>query len=124
MDECSWIEGYRELVSILHGLTQQGKRVIISGTESISLEYLKYSDLIHRIKIIHTTYFSFAEFCKVFNRSQNYDSCIEYLKIGGLFKDYVITSFYSLKDYVDKALISNVSAYVHEINPELGTVKK
>lgn len=119
IDEFSWIEGYGRLASVLHGLTQQGKRVIISGTESISLEYLKYGDLIHRIKIIHTTYFSFEEFCKVFSRNQNYDSCVEYLKVGGLFEDYVIASFHSLKDYVDNALISNVSAYVHEITPEL-----
>lgn len=119
VDEFSWIKGYEELAAVLHGLTQQGKRVIISGTESISLEYLKYGDLIHRVKIIHTTYFSFGEFCKVFSRGQNYDSCMEYLKIGGLFEDYVITSFHSLKNYVDKALISNVSAYVQEIDSKL-----
>ncbi len=119
VDSFSWVDGYSELASVLHGFVQQGKRVIISGAESVSLEYLKYDKLIHRVKIIHTTYISFDEFCEVFDREQNYDSCIEYLKTGGLFKSCVVDSFYSLKEYVNEAMVNNVSSYVHELTPEL-----
>lgn len=119
VDAFSWVDEYDELASVLHGFVQQGKRVIISGAESVSLEYLKYDKLIHRVKIIHTTYISFDEFCEVFDREQNYDSCIEYLKTGGLFKDYAVDSFHSMKKYANEAIVDNVSSYVHELTPEL-----
>lgn len=119
VDSFSWIDGYGDLASVLHGFVQQGKRVIISGAKSVSLEYLKYDKLIHRVKIIHTTYISFDEFCEVFDREQNYDSCIEYLKTGGLFKDCAMDSFHSMKKYVNEAIVDNVSSYVRELTPEL-----
>jgi len=38
---------------------------------------------------------------------------------GGLFKGCAVDSFHSLKKYVNEAIVDNVSAYVHELAPEL-----
>ena len=64
LDEYTWIANRKEseLDGFLYTLVSHGKRVIITGTESLSLEALKAGPLIHRAITLHTTHMSFSEY--------------------------------------------------------------
>ena len=111
IDEYSWISDREELDKYLFILVQNGKRVIITGTESVTLEYLKYGALIHRTEVKHVTYFSYEEFCRVNSEKPSLQVCEKYLREGGLFKDYTINTYSSMKQYVKTAIIDNLVAY-------------
>lgn len=111
LDEYSWVKGRETLDGLLYTLVQNGKRVIITGTESITLNYLKYGNLIHRLIIEHVTYFSYHEYCRLNNKALTLKSCEEYLEKGGLFEDYIVTNYNSMLDYIKTAIIDNLVAY-------------
>lgn len=114
IDEYSWIKDREKLDGFLFTLVQQGKRVIITGTESIILTYLNYGDLIHRLDIEHVTYFSYEEYCNLHSYEISLRSCESYLKQGGLFESYVINNYNSMSNYVKTAIIDNLVAYCGE----------
>ena len=64
LDEYTWIENRKnsELDGFLFTLASHGKRVVVTGTESLSLEALKTGPLIHRAITLHTTHMSFADY--------------------------------------------------------------
>jgi predicted AAA+ superfamily ATPase len=120
IDEYPWIRGRENLDAYLYTLVENGKRVIVSGTESIVLEYLNYGRLIHRVIVVQTNYFSYSEYRRLFRKEKTKESCLEFLRTGGVFEDYVIDSFSSLREYVKTAIIDNVSAYVgNEIDEKI-----
>lgn len=112
IDEYGWIKGREQLDEVLYSLVQDGKRIIITGTESITLEYLNYNRLIHRVEMIHTTLFSYEEYCRLAGVEPSKKSCEDYLKYGGVFKDYAIKNFESMQNYIETAIIDNLAGYM------------
>lgn len=112
IDEYSWINDRRDLDYYLATAVYKGKRVVITGTESISLDFLNYSTLNHRVSMLHTTMFTYDEYLRVFKKEHNKSSCYEYLKSGGLFKDHILKTFDDMKDYVEEAVVYNLANYL------------
>lgn len=116
LDEYTWIMGRQEskLDAFLYTLTSYGKRVIVTGTESLSLEALKSGALIHRAITIHTTHMSFSEYCRLYNKPMNQKVCDTYLTRGGIFENYVINNEYTMTRYIEEAIIANLKGYVRD----------
>ena len=119
LDEYTWINGRKEseLDGFLYTLANNGRRVIITGTESISLEALKTGPLIHRAITIHTTHMSFPEYCRIYAKPMDQDTCDAYLTQGGIFESYVINNEHTMADYIEAAIIANLKGYVRDYRP-------
>lgn len=111
IDEYSWIRERSYLDKYLYTAIQDGKRIAITGTESITLDFLNYGDLIHRVDMVHCTLFSYSEYCRLNNLELCKASCEEYLKFGGTFSEYAIKNFETMKNYIKTAIIDNLVAY-------------
>jgi predicted AAA+ superfamily ATPase len=125
IDEYTWIEGRNdsELDGFLYTLVNHGKRVVITGTESLSLEALKSGSLIHRAITIHTTHMSFPEYCRLYNEPMNQTICDRYLTQGGIFENYVITNEHTMANYIESAIIANLKGYVRDYRPMFDDTK-
>ena len=113
IDEYSWIKDRKDLDFFLYTLVQNGKRVAITGTESITLDFLNYGNLIHRVDMIHVNLFTYEEFCRLYDKEPTKESCKEYLMFGGVFKEYAITNYNSMKNYIKTAIIDNLVGYMN-----------
>lgn len=111
LDEYSWIKNREDLDAYLFTMVQNGKRVIVTGTESIIIENLRYGELIHRTLTLHVTYFSFSEYCRLNNLEMTLNNCESYLKVGGLFEGYVLDTYGSMFSYIKSAVINNLVVY-------------
>lgn len=118
LDEYSWITNREYLDKYLYTAVQNGKRIIITGTESITLDFLNYGTLIHRVDMVHVTLFTYEEFCRIYHKPQNKKSCKEYLLQGGIFKEYAITNFSTMQTYIKTAIIDNLTAYMKNLDSE------
>lgn len=58
-----------------------GARIIISGTDSLSIAFAEDYELYDRVRKVNTTYISFAEYHTLFHLENIYD----YIQYGGLF---------------------------------------
>ena len=114
IDEYSWIKDREALDRYLLTAVQNGKRVVITGTESITLDFLNYGALIHRVDMIHTTMFPYEEYRRIYGLDHSQRVCDDYLLNGGVFKDYAITNFSSMKEYVESAIVKNLAGYLQE----------
>lgn len=119
LDEYTWITNRNDsdLDAFLYTLVAHGKRVIVTGTESLSIEALKAGALIHRAFTIHTTHMSFSEYCRLYNKAMDQYTCDEYLQRGGIFENYVINNKMTMTKYVEEAIISNLKSYVQTSYP-------
>ena len=113
IDEYSWINEREELDKYLATAVENGKRVVITGTESITLDFLNYGNLIHRVDVKHVTLFTYEEYCRLYHKTATKDTCDEYLQYGGLFKAYQIKNFDSMQEYIKTALIDNLTGYMN-----------
>lgn len=116
LDEYTWIKGRKnsELDDFLYTLVNHGRRVVITGTESLSLEASKAGPLIHRAITLHTTHMSFAEYCRLYDRPMSQNVCDEYLMHGGIFENYVVNNEYSMTSYIEDAIITNLKGYARD----------
>lgn len=111
-DEYGWIQNKRQLDYYLLTAVQNGKRIIITGTESITLHYLRYGALHHRVTVLHTTLFPYDEYKRVYQLSDSQKTCDDYLLEGGIFKEYAVKDYASTKEYVEDAIVQNLSQYL------------
>ncbi len=111
IDEYGWIKDREDLDYYLLTAVQDGKRIVITGTESISLDMLNYGALCHRVGMIHTTMFPYEEYLRIYNLNHSPKNCDDYLLRGGIFKEYVLNNFATTREYVEKALVENLSDY-------------
>ena len=109
IDEYSWIKEREELDSFLYTLTLQGKRVAVTGTDSIALDFLSKSTMIHRVMYINVNMFTYQEYCRIYQKEYGKKSSDEYLKYGGVFKSYVLEKFDDMVKYVEEAVINNLA---------------
>ena len=114
IDEYSWISGREDLDRYLITAIQNGKRIAITGTESITLDFLNYGALNHRVSVLHTTLFTYEEYLRLYDKKHSKAVCREYLMEGGLFKEYAIRNFDSMKAYVEEAIVNNLSGYLKD----------
>lgn len=119
LDEYTWVTDRRksELDGYLYTLVTHGKRVVVTGTESISLEALKTGHLIHRAVTIHTTHMSFPEYCRLYDAPMDQKNCDKYLTQGGIFESYVINNEHTMANYIESAIIENLKGYVRDYRP-------
>lgn len=118
VDEYSWIKNSKKLSEYLSSQVELGRKVIITGTDSAKIQALKDTDFIHRANIINTNYFSYKEFCDIYNKTQSADAMKEYLIKGGVFESGVSNNFGSTRDYIQNAIIDNLVAYYPEYDPD------
>lgn len=111
IDEYSWIKDRQLLDQYLYTAVQDGKRIAITGTESITLDFLNYKDLLHRVDMVHCTLFSYDEYCRLNNMSPCKQTCESYLKNGGTFREYAVKNFDTMQNYIKTAIIDNLAAY-------------
>lgn len=119
LDEYTWIEDRKEseLDGFLYTLVNHGKRVIVTGTESLCVEALKTGPLIHRAITLHTTHMSFPEYCRIYDKPMDQNTCDLYLTQGGIFESYVINNEHTMANYIEEAIISNLKGYVRDYRP-------
>ncbi len=115
VDEFSWIAGNRDgLANYLAGLAKSGTKVILSGTDSAVINGLKNTEFIHRAIELHTTFFSYDEFLRIYGLEKNSAAMKEYLEKGGIFEEHIHQSFGSMRDYIKNAIIDNMVSYYPE----------
>ena len=113
IDEYSWIKDRSELDKYLYTLVSGNdrKRVAITGTDSIALDYMPYSDLIHRVLYTNVNMVTFQEYCRIYQKEYCKKTCEEYLQIGGVFSEYAIETFDDMLNYIQLAVIDNLANY-------------
>lgn len=128
IDEFTWIKEFLPPVTdddyvkrsdaerSIVALSEFGKNIILTGTESASLEAIKSRGFIHRTAdTLHVTRFSFTEFKRIFkdylpsNTHEVYDT---FLREGGIFEDYVKQSVRGIDGYIRDSIVENLCAYV------------
>ena len=112
IDEYTWISNRKSLDFYLYTCVQNGKRIAITGTESITLDFLNYGNLIHRIDMVHVTIFSYDEYLHVYHLSHTKENCKRYLMEGGVFSEYAITNYDSMINYIRTAIVDNLVSYL------------
>lgn len=89
--------------TLYDNITLNGKKLILSGTDSLALVKAKSSGLYHRVISINVTHISYAEAKRTLNQSIQ-----DYIKIGGLYKNDAIKNKEGLKEYIDTAVVDNI----------------
>lgn len=88
---------------------KEGLKIIVAGTDSLSIIFAEEGELYDRTLKVNTTYISFAEHCRVL-QTNDMDDYIEY---GGLMKksgdEKIITDYESMLKYLDSAVSSNIA---------------
>ena len=117
LDEYTWIRDRERLYldSIVSSFVQHGKRIILTGRESATLESLRHKDLIHRAECLHVSRVSFDEFKRLnSSRLPQYPEQIYdlFLQEGGIFQGYVNETAKGMDEYIRKSIIENLYAYI------------
>ncbi len=119
IDEYSWIRDRDGLDKYLLTAVQNGKRIVITATESITLDFLNYGKLMHRVNPVHTTMFTYDEYLRLYNKERSKESCKAFLTQGGVFEAYILDKFDTAKEYIDSAIVSNLAGYLkNEVGKE------
>ena len=110
IDEITKVSDFITNSSVLADcFAKEGIRIIIAGTDSLSISFAEDGELYDRTSKVNTTYISFAEHCRVL-QTNNMDNYIEY---GGLMKksgdEKTITDYESMLKYLDSAVSSNIA---------------
>lgn len=113
IDEITKADGFIQLASSLYD-NYPDKKIVIAGTDSASILFVKEEELYDRIELIHTTYISYAEFNYLLGKSLD-----EYIKYGGTLTDgtKIYNNEDNLEDYTNTAIVSNICRSV-EIGKE------
>ena len=114
IDEYSWIRDRKDLDRYLMTAVQNGKRIVIMATESITLDFLNYGALNHRVHVVHTTMFPYGEYLRLYDKTHSKENCIAYLQEGGLFREYAIKNYDDAKRYIEEAIVGNLAGYLKD----------
>ena len=113
IDEYTWINDNRNLSHYLSTLVENGKRVAITGTHSLALDYLEDGELVHRTNRINVNMFSYEEFCRIYQKDYSKASCVEFLKTGGIFKSHALENYQSMNNYIQNAVIDDLAKFIN-----------
>ena len=106
IDEVTKIHNFASTCAFLaDDLTESGKKIILSGTDSYALILAKKDELFDRIDFIRTTYIPFREFNAVLGK--NYD---DYLKYGGTMSESGMeyNELDGVLSYVNSSIVNNI----------------
>ncbi len=106
IDEYSRIKDSHDLSCYLSALAENGKRIVITGKHTLSLDYLEDVELVYRTNRMNVNLFSYEEFCRIYQKPYCKDTFAEFLKTGGLFKFREISS---PAMYIKEAVIDDLS---------------
>lgn len=88
---------------------KEGIKIVITGTDSLSISFAEEGELYDRICKVNTTYISFAEHCRVFQTNDLDD----YIEHGGIMAktgdEKTVTDYESMLKYLDSAVSSNIA---------------
>jgi len=105
-----------------------GKKVVMSGTDSLGFQISKTGELFDRMTMIHTTYISFSEYNHLLGRGID-----DYIAYGGLMVDEdscdpVNYNYDALKEYTDGSIVENImhtlKNWNYGVNHVLNRIKK
>lgn len=113
IDEYTWIKDNHDLSYYLATLVENGKRVAITGTHSLALDYLEDGELVHRTFRINVNMFSYEEFCRIYQKDYSKASCVEFLKTGGIFKSHALENYQSMNNYIQDAVINDLAKFIN-----------
>ena len=113
IDEYSWIKDNHDLSYYLWTLVENGKRIAITGTHSLTLSYLEDAELVHRTDCINVNLFSYEEYCRIYQKDYTKTSCVEFLKTGGLFKSHAVENYQSMDLFIKEAVIDDLSRFIN-----------
>lgn len=123
IDEYSWLKESdgqnNSLAAYLAGKAGEGVKVIISGTDSTKIHSLLNTDFIHRAKQLNTTYFSYDEYCRIYELDKNDESLKAFLTRGGIFENHACASYGSMRGYIKTAIIENLASYYSQYNKDI-----
>ncbi len=123
IDEYSWLKetkgGKDSLAAYLAGKAGEGIKIIISGTDSTKIHELLNTDFIHRAVQLNTTYFSYDEYCRLYELEKNDESMKDFLVRGGIFENHAYETYGSMKGYIKTAIIENLGAYYPQYDKDL-----
>ncbi len=116
IDEITKADKFMQLASSLSD-KYGNKNIVITGTDSAELLFIKQDELYDRIDMIHTTYISYAEYNYLLGKSLE-----EYIRYGGTLTDgkTIYNSEENLEEYTNSAIISNVCKSVKVAGPDSG----
>lgn len=104
IDEATMIKDLIENSAILADYyNKQGMKIVLSGTDSLSLMFAGEDSLYDRISYIHTSYIPFGEFHRLLNK--NID---DYIKYGGTLTSSPYKDEQSTKEYENTAIVNNI----------------
>ena len=89
-----------------------GKKIVVSGTDSLALWATRGSSLFHRIVIKDVTFVSYEESV----RTMGIKSYKGYLQYGGLYRIAAITSVEELQTYINTSVVSNILRTIQKNN--------
>lgn len=95
--------------SLADCFAKAGVRIIISGTDSLSIAFAEDYELYDRVKKVNTTYTSFAEYHTLFPLENIYD----YIRYGGLFykneAEKSVNGYENILSYQHDAVTMNIA---------------
>ncbi len=102
LDEITYIEDFAQWANILTDVIASNIKVIIAGTQSLSIFLAKNTTMFDRIDTIDTTYISFKEFSRIMGT----DNIFDYMRYGGILS-------YTKRDidihkYIKSAIVDNI----------------
>ena len=85
IDEATKIEDFQGLASVLADryAAEEGRRIVLTGTDSLGFKFAMSNELFDRTYVIHTTYIPFREYSYLLNVNEIDD----YLRYGGTLTD-------------------------------------
>ena len=113
-NEYNWIRERRSLDYYLLTAVQNGKRIVLTGSDPYSLEMLNYGRLIHRIQPIRTALMTYEEYLRLNKMPDSKETYRQFLRTGGALGRYVITDYDSMKRYCDEAIVPGLAWFLHE----------
>ena len=125
VDGCDLVQDKRNtvLVKFFYRLVSHGKRVIITGSKPLCLEALKIGPLVHRTITFHTTYVSFSEYCRLYNKPMVLSVCRKYLVHGSDFREVTARDKCVIVDYVKDMVVTDLIEFVCNREKLLDTTK-
>lgn len=95
--------------SLADCFAKAGTRIIISGTDSLSIAFAEDYELYDRVRKVNTTYTSFAEYHTLFPLENIYD----YIRYGGLFykneAEKSVNGYENILSYLHDAVTMNIA---------------
>ena len=90
IDEASWCSDFLSGSSVLYDsiTTVHGKKVVIAGTNLVSIYVARKRAMFDRVRSIKVHYLTFYEHCLFRGVSPTYERFKRYLEVGGLFQEH------------------------------------